>query len=630
MNRFFNFVFMLKSLIFFIRYLFFWILFFAINRIIFQIWNFRKFDDTTFSEILKTYLFGLHMDISMASYFCIIPFIIFLVAWLAKIRINKKLILYYTCTLNFITVLITCIDFNIYTEWGTKINGRAIDFLLSSPSEALASTASSPVFSILLIALILNVIGFYLAKKIILEPKEYIDSTNIWIKIPVALLILGFTFLGIRGGWGISPMNPSKVYFSSKPILNHAALNTNWLLLSNYFKKSDTKNHYVYFSKEEDQNLVNKLYPKTKGEQIEILNTQKPNIVLFILESFTADVVKELGGEESTTPAFSKLIADGLLFKNIYSSGDRTDKGLVAILSAFPSQAVNSIIKENDKQEKLPSIMNQLADVNYNTSFFYGGDTDFSNFKSYLLTHKIQTLVDSKNLESKDLTSKWGAYDEVIFDKHIKFLATEKQPFFSTLLTLSNHEPFELPKPGIFENNSVENKFRNTSYYTAECLLSFINKAKTQSWYKNTIFIFIADHGHRLPKSTNEIYVDRRYHIPLLISGGALKEEFRGATIDKYGGQTDLASTLLNQLNISDKPFKYSNNLLDSNSPGFGFYCWDNGFGIVDKNKVVSYDPISQKIIYSYPENINSLEKEKALTDAKALMQSIYQDYLDY
>src|SRR5690606_35203046 len=143
--------------------------------------------------------------------------------------------------------------------------------------------------------------------------------------------------LGIRGGWGISPMNPSKVYFSEKPILNHSALNTNWLLLSNYLKKADNKNHYQYFSKEESKNRVKALYPKTSDSTTHILATNKPNIVLFILESFTADVVKELGGEENVTPAFSKLINEGLLFTNIYSSSDRTDKGLIAILSGFPS-----------------------------------------------------------------------------------------------------------------------------------------------------------------------------------------------------------------------------------------------------------------------------------------------------
>src|SRR5690606_34368279 len=132
-------------------------------------------------------------------------------------------------------------------------------------------------------------------------------------------------------------------------------------------------------------------------------------------------------------PHLSNLINDGLLFTNIYSSSDRTDKGIIATLSAFPSQGARSIIKENNKQENLPSISKALSNHGYNTSFFYGGYTEFANFKSYLLTHQFKTLVDAGSYESKDLTSKWGAYDEVTFGKQLAFLNKEKQPFFSTL-----------------------------------------------------------------------------------------------------------------------------------------------------------------------------------------------------
>src|SRR5690606_1630627 len=152
-----------------------------------------------------------------------------------------------------------------------------------------------------------------------------------------------------------------------------------------------------------------------------ILKTDKPNIVLVIMESFTADVVAELGGEPNVTPHFSNLIKDGLLFDHIYSSSDRTDKGLVAILSAFPSQGPRSIIKENDKQEKLPSISKELSKSGYFTSFFYGGYTEFANFKSYLLSHQFKTLIDASSIKSKDLTSKWGAYDEVAFQNQLDF-----------------------------------------------------------------------------------------------------------------------------------------------------------------------------------------------------------------
>jgi phosphoglycerol transferase MdoB-like AlkP superfamily enzyme len=570
------------------------------------------------------------MDASMAGYLSVLPFVLFIISWLIpKIPLQGKIILNYTFVFTFLTAVITAIDFNIYTEWGTKINARAIDFLFESPSEAMASAASSPLYSSLFIVFALSMFGFYLSNKIIF--KQDLDKSYFLIKFPIALLILGLTFLAIRGGWGIAPMNPSKVYFSEKPILNHAAINTNWLLLSNYIKKADKKNPYQYLEQTQRDAILKELYPKTNATNtLLILSVKKPNVVLIILEGFTADVIKELGGEEQTTPGFSALAKEGLLFSNIYSSGDRTDKGLIAILSGFPSQAIRSIIKENDKQEKLPSLIKSFGQAGYRTSFFYGGDTEFSNFKSYLISSQVQQLTDASDFNSEDLTSKWGAYDEVTFKKQLQFLNQESQPFFSTLLTLSNHEPFELPKESAFGKQSVENKFRSTSHYTAACLLNFVEEAKKESWYHHTLFVVVADHGHRLPKNIYESHMTERYHIPLLLFGGALKTQYKGKVVDKIGNQTDIAATLLGQLNLQTQAFKYSNNLLNTATKGFSFYNWDNGFGIVEDHQAISYDPISQTIIYQKPKTISPEKQEELLLKAKAMMQSVYQDYLDY
>ncbi|ADY51889.1 sulfatase [Pseudopedobacter saltans DSM 12145] len=621
---------MLKSLAFFLRYYLFWVLFFAANRVAFELWNRTKFDGISSSEILKTFLYGLHMDTSMASYFCVIPFLTAICKWLVpKIGFPNKFLSVYTAVLSFITILITIVDFNIYTEWGSKISAKVIDLAIESPKEALASSSSSPLSFILFYFLILLGVAYILYRYIVPTGFRFKNKTGTVSKALISLLILGFTFLGIRGGWKIAPMNPSQVYFSDKPILNHSALNTNWLLMSNYVKKADTKNPFLYFSQEKADSLVKNLYTPTVDTTLRILNTDRPNIVLVIIESFTANLVKELGGEAQVTPQFSDLIKEGLLFDRIYSSSDRTDKGIIAILSAFPSQGPRSIIKENDKQEKLPSISKELAKNGYHTSFFYGGYSEFSNFKSYLLSHQFNTLIDANSFNSEDLTSKWGAYDEITVQKQLSFLKNEKQPFFSTLLTLSNHEPFALPSRGKFGDSNVADKFRSTAYYTADQLKNFVQTAKRENWYNNTIFIFVADHGHRLPKENNEIFQPERYHIPLLIYGGGLKTEFKGRKISLYGNQTDIAATLLKQLNLSHANFKYSNNLLNPISNGFSFYVWQNGFGLTTKDGAVSFDPIANRIIYTEPKDLSKNKKEQQLQNAKVLMQSVYQDYLN-
>lgn len=623
---------MIKSLSFIFKYFLFWMLFFFINRLAFEIWYADRLIETSFLDILKTFVFGAHMDASMAGYISVIPFLLFSVSYLVpSFKLKTTFIKYYTYFLVLFTTIFTLLDINIYREWGTKFNYRAVEFFLNATGEAVASTKSSPILISFITNCTLFIIGIWGYKWFFDKSKYQSDKIKLIVKVPVMVLILGLTFLAIRGGIGVAPMNPSKVYFSDKQVLNFAAINTNWFLMANTFANQKSKaNPYVYFGESQRKQIVDSLFFDDDKSYPIVLNTQKPNIVLIMMESFTADLVEELGGEKGITPKFSELIKEGLLFEHIYSASDRTDKGLVGIISSFPSQAIRSIVKENDKQERLPAISSELAENGYQTSFFYGGDTDFSNFKSYLLSHQYQKIIDVKSFEKDEIGSVWGAFDEVSFKKQLNYLNSATQPFFSTLLTLTNHEPFELPFNGKFGNQTPENKFRSTSYYTDEALYHYISTAKKQNWYANTLFIVIADHGHRLPKSVNEIDNPARYHIPMLFFGGALKSEFKGKRVTKYGNQVDLAATLLSQLNITDTAFHFSKNLLSPSVKGFGFYSYDNGFGYIDAEKAVTYDPVGEQIIFIKSKTINQKEKNKALTNAKALMQSVYKDFESY
>ncbi len=583
-------------------------------------------------DILKSFLYGLRMDASMAGYLCAIPFLLFIASWLfPKISFKILFIKYYTYLLICLTALFTVIDINIYKEWGTKLNYRAIDFFLKSPSEALASSASSPLFLTFITAVLLIIAGIYIFNNLPLKIIYRFSPKFFLPKAILSICILGLTFIAIRGSLDVAPMNASMVYYSDQQLLNHSALNTNWILTQNILR-STNKNPYVYFDPKKASSLKKSLFKASSNNFTNIITTKKPNIVLIIMESFTADLVEELGGsQKNNSPGFSNLIKEGLLFNSIYASGDRTDKGLVAILSGFPSQAISSIIKENDKQEHLPSLMNVFNKINYQTSFFYGGNAEFSNFKSYLLNQGTKKIIDASNFNTEEIKSNWGAFDEVTFNKHIHFLNKEREPFFASILTLSNHEPFMLPEKSKFGNNSLKNKFKSTSFYADSCLYDYILKAKKQKWYKNTLFVIIADHGHRLPAEKYEIYEPQRFHIPLLFLGGALNNSFKNKTIEKTGSQTDVASIILNQINLPDTAFQYSKNLLNPAVNGFGFYNWDNGFAYIDDKEYISYDAVSKKEIeYKSKTSKKYQKKNAALDKAKALMQSVYTDFFNY
>lgn len=620
---------MLKNLIVLLRYFCFWLLFFFLERLVFVCYNWGTLKSSGFGEVAKAFFYGLWMDASMAGYVCAIPLLVFAVAWLIPpLKLGSLPLKVYTALLVVVFSFITVVNFNIYREWGTKINYRALEFAFGSPSEAFASSKSSPVALSLFVLFLLIAAGLVLSRYIVVYK---INTEGRWyVKAPIALLLLGFNFLAIRGGWQLSPMNESMAYFSLKPVFNYAAVNTEWSLVHDVLNnKYNNNNPFHFYKPSEAKKIVRQMYSFSRAPGTKILSTTKPNVVLIIMESFTGNVIESLGGEKGIDPEMEKLISQGVFFNNIFASGGRTDKGVVAVLSAFPAQGTRSIMKENSKQVRIPALSQTLSRAGYGTSFFYGGESRFFNMRSYLLSHNYQSITDKSNFDPNEMSSKWGAYDGPVYMKMAESVGRYKQPFFATMLTLTNHEPFELPVKPHFAGEETENKFRSTAYYADSCLGAFIAKARTQSWFKNTLFIMVADHGHFLPHTDLEIHDPQRYRIPLLFFGDVIRPEFRGVKIAKTGSQNDIAAILLNQLQLPSSEYPWSKDLLNPDVPGFGFFNWEHGFGLATDRQIISFDTMGNQIIYRKEPNQQPLD-EALLRQAKASMQEVYQQYVDY
>ncbi len=620
---------MLKSFVVFGRFFLFWIIFFFLERLIFLIHYSERISHLGINEIISTFWHALRLDFSMAAYISAIPAIVYITfLFLPSVKFPKIIAKTYVVFFVIVFSTIGISNLNLYREWGSKINFRALDMAISAPKEAIASTSSSPVIPMFSILFAYMIFSVFLSNKVILY--QIADRTkSLVVKATLSILVLSTLFLAIRGGWQLSPINQSMSYFSSEPLLNHAAVNTEWNLIQDILNnKFGNDNPYKYYSVEEARKIVAGLFKRPTEATSQVILSDRPNIVFIILESFTARLVEDLGGEKGVSPNFKKLVSEGILFENIYAASGRTDKGVVATLSAFPSQAIRSIMKQNEKQERLPAISQELVKNGYTSSFYYGGESEFFNMKSYILSHGYQKMVDQHSFDLKDMNSKWGAYDEKVFSKNLADLDQAKQPFFSTILTLTNHEPFELPTEPHFKGDDVDSKFRSTSFYTDSCLGVYINEAKQKTWYKNTLFVVIADHGHRIPGNLME-YDPERYRIPLLFFGELIKPEFKGTRIPKIGNQTDLAATLFNQLKIDSRRFVWSKDLLNPGTAEFAFFNWDNGFGFANNEQIISFDNIGKNIILrKNPSNTNS---DFVLTSSgKAYMQEVFRQYLEY
>jgi phosphoglycerol transferase MdoB-like AlkP superfamily enzyme len=603
----------------YIFYFLYWMLFFIVAKIAFLLYHFHLTETLSVSQIFKVFLYGARMDASFTGYICIFPFVLLFIKSIAlQFRINK-IIRIYTFILVIIFSFLIIADLELYNAWGYRMDATPLQYF-NSPKEMAATVSSAPVILLLLIYLFLIVLFVFIYKRFfdpfIHRNQKYFHVADSFI----SLFLIVFLFVPIRGGIQKIPMNISDVYFSEKIFADHAAINLPWNIMFSILNRHNPKNPFDYFPKEKAQQLVNSLYETGPKKTPSILSVEKPNIIIIILESYTAKWVGCLGGVPGVTPNLDSIATDGLLFTNIYAAGDRSEKGQVAVLSGYPNQAITSIIKTPGKTRQLPSINQSLEKIGYLSSYTYGGELEFANIKSYLINIHMDELVSKYSFPVEERTTSWGVHDQYVFDRFYKDIQKEKQPFFAALFTLSSHEPYDVPMKPKFPGKDETTLFKNSVYYTDSIVGSFIRRLKKDPLWKNTFIVFVADHGHPLPGHDPN---DRpsKFHIPLIFSGGALTLKGK---INTIGSQTDIATTILDQLHLPTNNFKWGKDLLDSSAKPFAFYSFNNGFGFVTPNGTETFANVSRKPIFISPGYDTSQIKY-----GKAYMQVSYQDFLD-
>lgn len=605
---------------FFLFYFLGWVIFFDLMRVVFVLYHFDKTKQIPFSETLLSFWYGLRMDISLAAYI-ILPVMLFALIGLVIPFFNKRsLYISYSVIILLFVTLISLSDLEIYNAWGFRIDTTPLRFL-ATPREALASVSHLPLIWILLGLIIFLALFIVLFRKWItaILYKEQLKH-KIFTAL-VLLVLMGAMIIPIRGGLQLAPLNQSSVYFSIHNYANHAAINASWNFLHSLFSKgSSGKNPYQYMAEERGKNILDSLY-KAGGESQQWINfslPKKTNILVIIWESFTEKAIHITEKDVEVTPSFNRLKEEGIYFSNVYASGDRTNKGVPAILSGYPAMPNTTIIHSPAKSTKLTVLSQLFSKIGYSTPFFYGGEPEFANIKSYLLHGGFDPIVGRNDFSSKDMNSKWGAHDGVVAERVLKDLNAIRKPFFATWLTLSSHEPFETPVEVAIPGQDVTSQFLNSLHYTDQCIGRFIEQCKLQPWWNNTVVIITGDHGHRLPETADKA---DEFRIPMLWLGGALNT--KGIVIDKVISQIDIAATLSTQAGLSSQGFTFSRNAADSLYKPWAFFTFNNGFGFVDSAGHTVFDNVGKRPIYQ------SSATGKNQTEAgKALQQFTYEDFI--
>lgn len=590
------------------------ILVFALQKPVFMLYNHASGGGLSISDYLQVMLHGLQLDATVAGYLTAIPLLLTLLSVWIPGRYITFILKGYFFIVACIISLIFVVDIALYPYWGFRLDATPL-FYLQSPSDALASAPAGTLILQTLVFVVYTYGIFWAIKRFVLPlmPEQYVKKM---FSNSVQLVLLGgILFIPIRGGVTTSTANVGMVYFSKNQFLNHSAINPCFSFLASLSKQQDFAAQYNYFSESQRSKIFKKLTNQPQGDSIpELLTTKNPNIILILMESFSANAIEVLGGEVGVTPNINRLSKEGILFSNMYANSFRTDRGIVAVLNGYLAQPTTSIMKYPAKSQTLPSIAKSLQKKGYSSDMLYGGDINFTNMQSYFFSSGYSKVTADRDFPLKSRLSKWGANDDITF-AHLYQSMTDnsrKEPFFSTFLTLSSHEPFEVPY------NRLKDPYLNSVAFTDSCLGDFIDKLKKLPLWNNTLIVLVSDHGFRYPASVKE-HDPKRYHIPMLWLGGAIKEP---RVISNYGNQTDLAATLLYQLDLPHKEFTFSNNMVDSLQPAYAFYSYNNGFGFIDTTGVSVYDCESEKPLIIKPEAGNEIR----LNNGKALLQTLYDD----
>lgn len=613
----------MKNLIYIIRLFLFWLLYFATFRILFIALNWNHFATADAGVFTNVFLYALQLDLSAAAYLIMVPGVLVLINTFLPRPVFSKINYWYHI---FIIVVVNGVCFSnafLYKYWHQLLGMRALSFI-TDPIEVFASITTFQITGIAIVVVLLFItMRFLFLKTTGLFPVATEKVLTRFSGFVIAVLLIVYC---LRGGLQLIPINESSCYFSEKIEENHAAINPSWYLMRNIQLANRAGNNSYLFYTDTDANSKFNLLFKTQPDTTTILNTIKPNIVFLILESHTADVIGALGGDSDNSPQLDAIIAkDAFTFTQCYASGFRTDQMLPSVFSGFPAQPNNSIIRHNDKIQQLPHLPLLFKNAGYSTSFYYAGEMEFANMKSYLFSTGFDLLVDKSAYKPEQLNSKWGSHDQYAFDKLLTGLNVAKQPFFAGMLTITLHEPFEIPVKPKYAGNTEAIKFKNAAYYTDSCIGDFFAKAKKQSWYANTLFVIVADHGHHLPQERN--YYDPYSHrIPLLFCGGALKQEYCGKRFNRITSQHDLPAILLGQLQQDASAFLFSKNTLNPHTNAFAYLCYDDGFSWVTDSCSLHYSLAQNKA--DEIKCKSSANEKNNLGNGKAYLQILYQEFL--
>ncbi len=591
---------------------------------------------------------ALRLDVAVAGYASFLPALIFLVSvWWKGIALVYLL----RCYFGIIAIAMTLANMAnivLYGYWGFPLDATPLFYLISSPSDAMASIGTGELIVSLIIVLFIAVM-IYLAFDAWVHPRRTIQgryrrherhhrhaSLKARLLLTVYLVLLtALLIIPVRGGFSVATNNVGSVFFSSNYRLNHCAVNPVFSFIYSLLHDEDFSSKYRFMDDKEATSIFKSMIytslrtdtPADSAKQTVSLSPhftscleagmageeKGVNVVMVILEGFSKYIMSETGHVAGVTANLDALASQGVYFTNFYANSFRTDRALVSILSGYPAQPTTSLMKFPQKTNSLQGIARSMNSIGFATKYFYGGDADFTNMRAYLRATGFEDIVSEENFPSDIPRTKWGIDDNYVFDRAVKDLAkgNMRSNRFFVVQTSSSHEPYEVPV------KRLEDKALNAFFFADQCLGDFIAQLKKKKIWDNTLLVIVPDHLGCYPNNPDNFQL-YRYQIPLILSGGAITTPQRIPTI---GAQQDIPATLLALLGQTHDDYRFSKDLLDDKAPHFAFFTVPDAVGMVTDDNQLIYDNAQQMTVLDAGK-----AKGKNLRKAQAYLQKLYDD----
>lgn len=606
----------------------------SLSRLLLITWQWQRVSEAT--PVWFLLLQGLRADLILGGLWLAIP-VLLAPAWGLQ-RFSRSWLMF--CYLWGMLALSSSIFIELASpqfilEYDVRPNRLFVEYL-KYPKEVL-SMLWQGYLVVVALAISVTTTLIYLMHRVLQRARHRVrpfDNKTLWLSWPLVVILV---FVAVRSTTDHRPANPAMFATTADPLVNSLMISSPYsVLYALYSLQYESSSGEVYGSMPETEMLANAMdwpwlhalsfnsdeRPTLHEHQAGILREQPLNLVIVLEESLGATYVEALGGLP-VTPELTKLSAEGWWFERLFATGTRSVRGIEAVVSGFMPTPAQSVVKLSLAQQNFYTLATTLKQQGYHTSFVYGGEAHFDNMRSFFTGNDFAEVIDLNDMPDAQFVGSWGASDEDLFnatEQHLLEQFNSGSPFFSFVFTSSNHTPFEYPDGRIELFEEPAATVNNAVKYADFALGQFIEHAKQQPYWQNTVFLIVADHDSRV--FGNELVPVSKFHIPALIIGADIEPK----TVSTVASQIDLAPTLLSLIGVSAQtPMTGRDFTRDAHSPGRAIMQFDQNFALLEENQLTILRPEQQPVSGTYDFDTKSVLVSAEVPDPRRVQRALAQ-----